>query len=78
MPRKDGKIPISHEPEKARRVARAMGLLASGFMSAVSLVIFFTGDNLNTIDYFLILGAPPALGALFYIIGLYHDPAASD
>ena len=55
-----------------------MGLLASGFMSAVSLVIFFTGDNLNTIDYFLILGAPPALGALFYIIGLYHDPAASD
>jgi hypothetical protein len=78
MARKDVKIPTSHEPEKARRVARAMGLLASGFMSAVSLLVFFTEDNLSIIDYFLILGAPPILGALFYYVGLYHDPKASD
>ena len=42
-----------------------MGLLASGFMIAVSLLVFFTEDNLDIIDYFLILGAPPTLGALF-------------
>lgn len=67
-----------HVSEKARRVARAMGLLASGFISAVSLLVFFTEDNLDIIDYFLILGAPPILGALFYFVGLYHDPTASD
>ena len=68
----------SHEPKKAKKVARTMGLLATGFTSAVSLVVFFTEENLNIVDYFLILLAPPALGALFYFVGLHHDPAASD
>lgn len=67
-----------HKSEKARKVARAMGLLAFGFMIAVSLLVFFTEDNLDIIDYFLTLGAPPTLGALFYFLGLYHDPKASD
>ena len=75
---KNGFMKAPHESEKARKVARAIGLLASGFMSAVSLFVFFTEDNLEIIDYFLILGAPPTLGALFYFVGLYHDPKASD
>ena len=68
----------TNESEKARRVARALGLLATGFMIAISLLVFFTEDDLDIIDYILILGAPPALGALFYLVGLYHDPTASD
>ena len=55
-----------------------MGLLAFGFMGVVSFVVFFSEDNLNIFDYLLILGAPPALGALFYFVGLHHDPSASD
>jgi hypothetical protein len=68
----------SHRSKKARRTAKAMGLLAFGFMGLVSLVVFFSDDNLNIFDYSLILGAPPALGALFYFVGLHHDPSASD
>ena len=68
----------AHESKKRRRVARALGILAFGFMVAVSLLVAFTEDNLGIIDYILILGAPLALGALFYLVGLYHDPNASD
>ena len=68
----------SQGSKKARRVARAMGLMAFGFMSAVSFVVFFTEDNLSIVDYLLIIGAPPTLGVFFYFVGRHHDPKASD
>ena len=48
------------------------------FMVVVSMVIFYTDEELTIVDYLLILGAPPALGIFFYFVGLHHDPKASD
>ena len=55
-----------------------MSLLALGFMSLVSLVVLYTEDHLTGFDYVLLLGAPVALSALAYFVGLHHDPTASD
>lgn len=73
-------IPLKadHQPKNPKRVAKTLGLVAFGFMSLVSLVIFYTEDQLSGVDYLFILGAPFALGALTYFVGLHHDPAASD
>jgi hypothetical protein len=59
-------------------VARTLSLLALGFMSLVSLVVFYTEEDLTAVDYFLLLGAPIALSVLVYLVGLHHDPTASD
>jgi hypothetical protein len=47
-------------------------------MSLVSLVVFYTEEDLTAVDYFLLLGAPIALSVLVYLVGLHHDPTASD
>ena len=67
-----------YEPKTSAKVARSLGLLAFGFMTIVSVVVFYTEDDLTILDYFLIIGAPFALGALAYFVGLHHDPTASD
>jgi hypothetical protein len=69
-----------HEPQHPRGVARTLSLVAFGFMSLVSFVLFYTEDQLSGVDYLclLILGAPFALGALSYFVGLHHDPTASN
>lgn len=64
--------------KSARRVARSLGVGAFAFGGLVSLLILFSEDRLTVPDYLLLLGAPPLLGALFYLVGLTHDPDASD
>ena len=66
---------MSGEP---RSIARSLALLSFLFMCAVSVVIFLTDDELTSVDFVLILGAPLALAILFYFVGRYHDPRASD
>lgn len=67
-----------NEPKNARRLARALSLLMFAFMCAVSVVVFFTQDQLNVLDCLLIVGAPFAMAGLGYFVGLHHDPKASD
>jgi len=59
-------------------MAKTLGLVAFGFMSLVSLVVFYTEDQLSGLDYLFILGSPFALGALTCFVGLHHDPTASE
>ncbi|MDH3378504.1 MAG: hypothetical protein OEQ39_16305 [Gammaproteobacteria bacterium] len=47
-------------------------------MSVVSAIVFFTEEHLGVFDVLLILGAPFALGAIFYFVVFHHDPNASD
>lgn len=61
-----------------KRIARTLAALAFGFMSVVSLTIYFTGDPLGGIDYVFLLGAPVTMSIFFYFVGLYHDSGASD
>lgn len=75
--RQNRAMKANHEPKNAKRVARTLSLLAFGFMSIVSVVVFSTEDHLTIVDYFLILGAPFAFGALAYFVGLHYDPTAS-
>lgn len=72
------KTKVVYEPKNKRRLARALGLLMFVFMSFVSVIVFFTEDQLNGIDYVFIVGAPLGMAALGYFIGLHHDPKASD
>lgn len=65
-------------PKNARKMAKTLSLLAFGFMSLVSLVVFYTQDQLSVLDYLFILGSPFALAALAYFVGLHHDPTASE
>ena len=69
---------LAPRKKNARRVARSLGVEALAFGSFVSLLILFTEDRLSAIDYLLLVGAPPLLGVLFYLVGLNHDPDASD
>jgi uncharacterized membrane protein YfcA len=69
---------IGRESKNRRRVARTLSLLALGFMSIVSLVVFYTEDHLTDFDYVLLLGAPIAFSVLAYFVGFHHDPTASD
>jgi hypothetical protein len=66
------------EPKNAIRMAKTLSLVAFGFMSLVSLVVFYTEDQLSVLDYLFILGSPFVLGALGYFVGLHHDPTASE
>ena len=63
---------------KAKRVAITLSLLAFGFMSAVSLLVFITGEQSGVVDSLLLLGAPFVLAVLAYVVGLWHKPEASD
>ncbi len=67
-----------HEPKNPRRLALALGTLMFTFMSVVSLVIFYTEERRDLADCLLIVGAPFAMAMLAYLVGLYHDPNASD
>ncbi|UCH47700.1 MAG: hypothetical protein JSU95_16830 [Betaproteobacteria bacterium] len=60
---------------KAKRVAVTLSLLAFGFMSAVSLVVFLTEQPTGVVDLLLLLVAPFVLA---YVVGLWHRPEASD
>ena len=62
---------------KARRVAITLSLLAFGFMSAVSLLVFITGEQSGVVAS-LLLGAPFVLAVLAYVLGLWHKPEAPD
>ena len=64
--------------QKARRVAIALSVLVFGFMSAVSLAVFLTEKPSNVADFLLLVIAPVVLAALAYLIGLWHEPQASD
>ena len=66
------------EPKNAKKIAKTLSLMAFGFMSLVSLMVFYTEDQLSGLDYLFILGSPFALGALTYFVGLHHDPTASE
>jgi len=65
-------------PKNAGKIARTLSLVAFGFMSLVSLVVFYTEDQLSGLDYLFIIGSPFALGALTWFVGLHHDPTASE
>jgi len=65
-------------PKNAGKIARTLSLVAFSFMSLVSLVVFYTEDQLSGLDYLFIIGSPFALGALTWFVGLHHDPTASE
>ena len=69
---------VDSEPKNARKTAKTLSLLAFGFMSLVSLVVFYTEDHLSVLDYLFIPGSPFALAALTCYVGLHHDPTASE
>jgi len=52
--------------------------LAFILMGMISLVVFFTEDPLSEMDYVLIVGAPFALAALAYFVGLHFDQNAAE
>jgi len=66
------------EQKQARRLANTLGVLAFIFTGIVTAVVFFTEEQLNAMDYVLIVGAPFALAVVAYFVGLHHDPNASD
>ena len=67
-----------HEQKAAKRIARTLGISVFVFMCAVSAVAFATNEDLTTVDYVLIVGAPFVLSALAYFVGLHHDATASE
>ena len=66
------------EPKNARKMAKNLSLVAFGFMSLVSLVVFYTEDQLSFLDDLFILGSPFAMAALTWFVRLHHDPTASE
>lgn len=66
------------DPKNGRKLARGLSLLMFAFMSAVSVVVLCTQDQINGIDYLFIVGAPSVMVGLGYFVGLHHDPNASD
>jgi hypothetical protein len=66
------------EQKQARRLANTLAVSAFIFTSVVAAVVFFTEEQLNAMDYVLIVGAPFALAVVAYFVGLRHDPNASD
>jgi hypothetical protein len=64
----------SQAAKSSRKLARRLGSLAFVLMGAISLVVFFTEDQLGAMDYVLLVGAPFALAALAYFVGLHYDP----
>lgn len=73
-----GKKSATAEKRTAKRVAVTLSLLAFGFMSAVSLVVFVTEERSGVVDSLLLVSAPFILAALAYFVGLWHKPEASD
>ena len=66
------------EHKSKRRSAMMVSALILIFMSIISVVILLTEDNLELLDYMLIIGGPCVLSVLFYFVVLHHDPDASD
>lgn len=62
----------SEDRTSSRRRATTLGLMALIFMALVSSVVCLTEESLDRIDVLLILGMPPTLGLLAYLIGLRH------
>ena len=76
--RPGSKITAADGKRKAKRVAVTLSLLAFGFMSAVSLVVFVTDRPSSIVVFLLLLLSPFILAALAYLVGLWHRPEASD
>jgi len=69
---------VDQKPKNSKTMAKTLSLVAFAFMSLVSLVVYFTEDELSSIDYLIMLGAPLALAALIYFVGRHHDPNFCD
>ena len=69
---------VDQEPRNPKRLARTLSLLALGFMTLVSMVLYSTEDHLNGFDYLLLIAAPIVSSAVAYLVGLYHDRTASE
>jgi hypothetical protein len=67
----------SSEPNQTI-AARAVSLFAFIFACLVSLIIFFQNDQLEALDWALMIGAPIALSIIAYFVVKHHDPNASD
>lgn len=67
------------DDEKMRlRSAKAVSLFAFVFSVFVSVVIFFTNEDLDIYDYLLMVFVPVGLTLITYFVVLYNDPDASD
>lgn len=64
--------------KKNPRLAKTLSIISFLFSCMVSVGIFFTEDTLGAVDYAFIALSPPAFAAIAYLVGLYHDPSASE
>ena len=61
---------VQSEPKRRTRATAFAGLFGS-FAILVSVIIWFTGDHSDIVDYLFIFGFPPVFAAVAYFIGLY-------
>ena len=70
---------VTLDDEKMRlRSAKAVSLFAFVFSVFVSVVIFFTNEDLDIYDYLLMVFVPVGLTLISYFVVLNNDPDASD
>ena len=70
---------VTLDDEKMRlRSAKAVSLLFLVGSVFVSVVIFFTNEDLDIYDYLLMVFVPVGLTLISYFVVLNNDPDASD
>ena len=80
LPVAGGKTVMNAEPDRKESitVARTLGIVFFGIMSLISIVVFLTEEQLDTVGCILIVTAPFGMGAIGYFVGLHNDPTSSD
>lgn len=66
------------ELESKKKNAKFIGAFVFIFACTVSVVIFFTEEELDVFDHILMIVSPIALSIFSFFVVLHHDPNASD
>ena len=62
---------LRDKPPTRKKRARGLCLFFSVFACLFSAVIWWTSEDLDLVDYVIMLGSPFVFGAVSYLIGLH-------